>query len=307
MIRNSQTAVIFNIMRFAVHDGPGIRTAVFFKGCPLSCWWCHNPESQSFQPDVLYSADRCRLCEACAQACPQHAIVRDGDRMSTTGDCARCGTCLDFCGADARAIAGHTMTVPEILSEIERDTVFFDESGGGVTFTGGEPLAQPAALETLLHACRDRRIHTAVETCGAASRETLLRLCGLADLVLYDVKLADSERHRQFTGAPNTNILANLTALARSHSEVIVRVPVVPGVNDRDEDVRGIAEVLSGLPVRRVELMPYHRTGAEKYRRLGREYKLSETLPPSTAEVARLAAQIQAAGVPCVTPEKELS
>jgi pyruvate formate lyase activating enzyme len=217
--------------------------------------------------------------------------------MSTTADCTRCGTCLDFCSSDARAIAGRTMTVPEILSEIERDTIFFDESGGGVTFTGGEPLAQSAALEALLHACRDRRIHTAIETCGAASRETFLRLCGLADLVLFDVKLADSERHRKFTGAPNTNILENLAALARSHQDVIVRVPVVPGVNDRTEDVRGLAELLAGLPVRRVELMPYHRAGAEKYRRLGREYKLSETLPPSAVEMSRLATRIEAAGI----------
>jgi pyruvate formate lyase activating enzyme len=298
VIRKTQAAVIFNVMRFAVHDGPGIRTAVFFKGCPLSCWWCHNPESQSFQPDVLYSADRCRLCEACAHACPQHAIVRAGDHMATTADCTRCGTCLDFCASDARAIAGRAMTVPEMLSEIERDTIFFDESGGGVTFTGGEPLAQPAALEALLHACRDRRINTAIETCGAAPRETFLRLCGLTDLVLFDIKLIDSERHRKFTGVPNTNILENLAALARSHRNVIVRVPVVPGVNDRADDVRGFAEVLAGLPVQRVELMPYHRAGAEKYRRLGREYKLSQTLRPSLAEMSRLAARIEAAGLP---------
>jgi pyruvate formate lyase activating enzyme len=296
VIRNTQTAAIFNIMRFAVHDGPGIRTAVFFKGCPLSCWWCHNPEGQSFQPDVLYSADRCRACGSCIQACPQHAIVPEDNRVSTTAACTRCGTCLDFCPAEARAIAGRTMTVPEILAEIERDTIFFDESGGGVTFTGGEPLSQPAAVDALLCACRERRIHTGIETCGAASRENLVRLCGLADLVLFDVKIADSERHRRFTGAPNTNILENLAELARAHRNVIVRVPVVPGVNDCAEDVLGLSDLLAHLPVR-VELMPYHRAGAEKYPRLGREYTLAETVPPTVAEISHLATRMEAAGV----------
>lgn len=288
MIRNTQTAVILNIMRFAVHDGPGIRTAVFFKGCPLSCWWCHNPESQSFQPEILYSADRCRFCGSCAAVCPHHTIV-------PAADCTHCGACVDSCATEARALAGRSMTVGEILSEIERDTIFFDESGGGVTFTGGEPLAQPAALEALLHACRERRIHTAIETCGAAPRETLLRLCTLADLVLFDVKLTDNVRHREFTGAPNTNILENLAALTRSHRNVMVRMPVVPGVNDRAEDIHGLASLLARLQLQNVELMPYHRAGAEKYRRLGREYRLPETLPPNAADISHLAARIEAA------------
>ena len=288
---------ILNIQRFAVHDGPGIRTAVFFKGCPLRCWWCHNPESQSSQAEILYSADRCRLCEACARACPQHGIERHGEQMVTSGQCERCGACVDACAAEARVLAGRSMTVAALLSEIERDTIFYDESGGGVTFTGGEPLAQPAALEALLLACRERRIHTAIETCGAASRDTLLHLCGLADLVLYDVKLTDDARHREVTGASNGNILENLAALTRAHRQVVVRVPVVPGVNDRIEDLRGLSALLVRLPVHRVELMPYHRAGAEKYRRLGREYRLADTLPPSATEMSRMAAQIEAAGV----------
>jgi pyruvate formate lyase activating enzyme len=285
-------------MRFAVHDGPGIRTSVFFKGCPLSCWWCHNPESQSFEPDVLYSADRCRLCGSCADACPQDAIVRTGGRMTTTSSCTRCGTCLDFCAAEARAIAGRAMTVSEILSEIERDLVFFDESGGGVTFTGGEPLSQSAPLEALLRACRERRIHTTIETCGVASRETVLRLGGLADLVLYDVKLIDTERHRRFTGVANTQILENLSALTRRHPNVVVRIPVVPGVNDRPEDIRNFGALLSRLGIRHWELMPYHRAGTDKYRRLGREYRLPETVPPSADEMSRLTAAIEAAKEP---------
>jgi pyruvate formate lyase activating enzyme len=289
--------VILNIMRFAVHDGPGIRTTVFFKGCPLSCWWCHNPESQSFQPELLYSADRCRFCGSCAAACPEHAIVPGPESMTTTESCTRCGTCIDFCGVDARAIAGRVMTVPEILAEIERDTVFFDESAGGVTFSGGEPLSQPAALEALLLACRERRIHTAIETCGATSRETLLRLGTLADLVLFDVKLTDSDRHREFTGVPNTNILDNLAALTQMHRNVVVRTPVVPGVNDGAEDMEGLVALLSTLPVARLDLMPYHSAGAAKYRRIGREYLLSDTPAPSAEHMSSLAARFRAAGV----------
>ena len=168
--------MIFHIMRFSLHDGPGIRTAVFFKGCPLSCWWCHNPESQNAEPEVLYSADRCRLCGDCSAACPHGAIERIADRMTVTDECRRCGTCVDACGAEARSVAGRTMTVSEIVAEAERDLVFFDESGGGVTFTGGEPFAQPELLEALLHACRQRRIHTTIETCGAAARDSVLRI-----------------------------------------------------------------------------------------------------------------------------------
>jgi pyruvate formate lyase activating enzyme len=278
---------ILNIQRFAVHDGPGIRTAVFFKGCPLRCIWCHNPESQAFHSEILYSADRCRLCKACAAVCPHHIIV-------PTDECDHCGACVNACAAEARVLAGREMSVPEILREIERDVIFFDESGGGVTFTGGEPLAQPAALEALLVACRDHRIHTAIETCGAAAPDTLLRLCGLADLVLYDVKFVDSDRHRQFTGAPNTTILANLTALLRVHPNVLVRVPVIPGVNDT-EDFRSLCDTLPIHPA--VQLMPYHRAGVDKYRRLGREYQLPDTEPPTAPEMSRITA-LCGAGTP---------
>src|SRR5450755_2078095 len=270
-------------MRFSVHDGPGIRTAVFFKGCPLGCWWCHNPESQSFEPEILYSPDRCRLCGDCAAACPHGAIERTGERMTVSGDCRLCGTCVDACGADARSVAGRTMTVTEIMAEIERDVVFFDESGGGVTFTGGEPLGQPELLEALLARCRERRIHTTIETCGAAARENVLRIGGLADLILYDLKILDPGRHRQYTGAPNRNILSNLEALVAAGRPVTVRLPVVPGLNDGAKDVWAICDYLAPLGLSGVELLPYHRAGAEKYRRLGREYRLQQTLEPADA------------------------
>jgi pyruvate formate lyase activating enzyme len=292
------SGVIFHIMRFSLHDGPGIRTAVFFKGCPLSCWWCHNPESQNSAPEVLYSADRCRLCGDCAAACPHGAIERTAARMTVTGDCRLCATCVDACGAEARSVAGRTMTVTEIVTEIERDVVFFDESGGGVTFTGGEPFGQPELLEALLHACRERRIHTTIETCGAATRETVLRLGGLADLILYDLKILDPSRHRQYTGASNRHILENLEALVTAGRPVTVRLPVVPGINDGPADVRAACDYLAKLNLTRVDLLPYHRAGAEKYRRLGREYRLVQTAPPTDAAMAAMAAEMEAVGIP---------
>jgi pyruvate formate lyase activating enzyme len=290
--------VIFHIMRFSLHDGPGIRTAVFFKGCPLSCWWCHNPESQSFSPELLYSPDRCRLCGDCAATCPHGAIERTGDRMTVTGDCQLCATCVDACGAEARSVAGRTMTVTEVLTEIERDRVFFDESGGGVTFTGGEPFSQPDLLAALLHACRERRIHTTIETCGAAPRESVLRIGALADLILYDLKILDPARHRQYTGGPNRNILENLEALVAAGRPVTVRIPVVPGVNDGAADVRAACDYLAPLGVTRVDLLPYHRAGTEKYRRLGREYRLQQTPPPPDAAMEAIAAEFEAVGIP---------
>jgi pyruvate formate lyase activating enzyme len=292
------SGMIFHIMRFSLHDGPGIRTAVFFKGCPLSCWWCHNPESQNSEPEVLYSAERCRLCGDCAATCPHDAIERTGERMMVNDNCRLCATCVDACGAEARSVAGRMMTLSEVVAEAERDLVFFDESGGGVTFTGGEPFGQPELLEALLHACRARRIHTTIETCGAAARENVLRISGLADLILYDLKILDAARHRLYTGAGNRNILENLEALVATGQPVTVRIPLVPGVNDGAADVRAACDYLSALRVTRVELLPYHAAGTEKYRRLGREYRMEQTEAPTGAAMAAIAAQMAAAGIP---------
>jgi pyruvate formate lyase activating enzyme len=292
------SGMIFHVMRFSLHDGPGIRTAVFFKGCPLSCWWCHNPESQNLEPEVLYSADRCRLCGDCAATCPYHAIERRGERMSVNGDCQLCGSCVDACGAEARSLTGRTMTVAEIVAEIERDVVFFDESGGGVTFTGGEPFGQPELLEGLLRACRERRIHTTIETCGAAARENMLRIGELADLILFDLKILDPARHLQYTGVTNRNILHNLEALVSAGRPVTVRIPVVPEVNDHAADIRAFCRYLAKLQVKRVDLLPYHGAGAEKYRRLGREYRMEQTAPPTACAMTAIAAEMEAVGIP---------
>ncbi len=231
------SGVVFNIMRFALHDGPGIRTTVFLKGCPLSCWWCHNPESQEFAPSPMYFANRCRLCYDCVAACTNGALAFEDGRPVTSPECTRCGDCAEACVAGARELAGRRVTASEVLAECERDVVFYDESGGGVTVSGGEPLSQPEFTEALLAGCRERHIHTALDTCGFADRESALRVSRAADLVLYDLKLLDSAAHRKYTGVPSEPILANLAALTEAGRNLIVRVPLIPGVNDDRESL----------------------------------------------------------------------
>ncbi len=291
------SGVVFNIMRYSVRDGPGIRTTVFLKGCPLRCWWCHNPESQAPGPELFYLGERCLACGDCVAACPEHALELREGRVVAAGVCRRCGTCVETCPAGAREMIGRTMTVAEVVREIEKDRVFYDESGGGVTFSGGEPLTQPEFLGALIAACRERRIHIAVDTSGAAPPEVLLRIAAQADLLLYDLKLLDAARHQQYVGCSPELILGNLAALVASGRKVEVRVPVVPGVNDSSADIRQMAAVLRHLGLGRVHLLAYHHTGADKYRRMGVPYRMEGVAPPSAERMAELAAQFEARGV----------
>ncbi len=295
--RAESSALIFNIMRFATHDGPGIRTSVFFKGCPLSCWWCHNPESQSFLPDRLYFEERCRHCLECIAECPQQAIHEVNGVICTSDACTLCGHCAEICMAEARQLAGRRHSLGELVAEIEKDIVFFDDSGGGVTLTGGEPVAQPAFAAALLLACRDRGIRTAIETCGFAQARVFRSVASLAGLVLFDLKLVDREKHRRYTGASNDLILANLEALIASRKPLVVRIPIVPGINDTAEDLAAFAEYLGQLHPPAVELLPYHHIGADKYRRLGIAYKLREAPPPAAAELAHFRDTLARAGL----------
>ncbi len=290
------TGLVFNIMRYSLHDGPGIRTTVFFKGCPLSCWWCHNPESQWLKPERIYFRERCLMCGTCEAACPEHAIGREAGGMVTSEACRLCGTCEKVCPADAREIVGCWMTVEEVVAEVEKDIIFFDESGGGVTFSGGEPLMQPEFLAALLAACRARGLHTTVDTCGMAQRETLLRIAPAVDLFLFDLKLLDPERHEQCAGVRNDVILENLATLARSGRQVIVRFPVIPGINDDGDTVAQMIAFLGPLGLRRIDLLPYHKIGMDKYHRLKMEYRLDGVEPPSDAHMQALAQRFEGAG-----------
>ena len=279
---------VLRLQRFCLHDGPGIRTTVFLKGCPARCPWCHNPESQASGPELMLFTERCLRCGSCATACP------NGLEPSR---CTACGSCAEACPTGARQLVGRTVTAAEVFEEASRDRVFFDESGGGVTFSGGEPLAQAAFLRELLLGCRELGLHAAVDTCGFAPRETLLGLVPLVDLFLFDLKLLDEVRHEQLTGLPLSPILGNLEALASSGARVWLRVPVVPGLTDDEAALARAASLAARLRLTRVDLLPYHATGSGKLRRLGREDPLEGLFPPPAARLEALASLFRAQGL----------
>jgi len=276
--------LIFDIRKFSLHDGPGIRTTVFFKGCPLSCQWCHNPESQSMAQEVMLWETRCIRCGSCITTCALEAItVAPDNRIITDRDvCIVCGSCISACASDARELVGKCMNINEVMSEIERDVIFFEESGGGVTFSGGEPLVQLAFLTELLKRCKTLELHTAVDTSGYSPWKSLDSIRSYTDLFLFDLKLIDDARHRQFTGVPNGLILYNLRALSELGHHIIIRVPIIPGITDDAQNLNSIAEYAASLPsLDRVDLLPYHESAKGKYERLGREYALSDIRQPS--------------------------
>lgn len=284
--------LIFDIRRFSIHDGPGIRTTVFFKGCPLSCWWCHNPESQSAAQEVMLWESRCIRCGACIPACPLDAIDRYDGRVVTDREvCIACASCMDACTAEARELVGRKMNADEVMREIERDSIFFEQSGGGVTFSGGEPLSQRAFLAELLRRCKALDIHTTVDTCGYTPWKILDSIRQDVDLFLYDLKMMDDARHRKYTGVPNGLILDNLRALVEHGSRVIVRVPVIPGINDDEENLSQTAAFIASLEgIERVDLLPYHESAAGKYERLGKPYLMPETPSPSASRMEEISA-----------------
>jgi len=285
----SLTGMIFDIKKYAIHDGPGIRTTVFFQGCPLSCWWCHNPESQSRRPMLLYRANRCVLCGTCVEICPQNGISINGVATTDRAKCDVCGECAQVCYYGAREVSGREMSVAEVLAEIERDVPFYDQSGGGVTFSGGEPLLQRRFLAELLRECKGREIHTVVDTSGLAAWDVIYDIRDDVGLFLYDLKLMDNERHKQTTGVSNELILSNLKRLAESGSQIFVRIPLIPGINDDAENLAQSAAFIAALPnITGVELMGYHEIAAAKYEALGMDYPLPGTSPPD--EAAMLAA-----------------
>jgi pyruvate formate lyase activating enzyme len=293
------TGTIFDIKRFAIHDGPGVRTTVFFKGCPLTCWACHNPEGQTSGVDLLVRDERCNICGDCVTDCPQEALSENGTGIQIDRyRCDLCGACADICLRGALEMAGRTVTVAEVMQEILRDVVYYDESGGGATFSGGEPLFQPDFLLALLRECKEKGITTVVDTSGQTLQQVVESVAGLVDQFLYDVKLMDSDRHRQFTGIANQQILSNLEWLSNHGSDVVVRLPLFPGINDDAANLEALGLFLSSLGVRHlVDILPYHRTGVEKYGRLGRGYKLSDAQPPGEDALAGAVTLLQTHGL----------
>lgn len=285
-----QRGTIFDIKKYSIHDGPGIRTTVFFSGCPLACLWCHNPEGQPLEPRLIYRAARCQGCGGCIAICPQDAVTWDPahiGRVITDGQkCTCCGDCVDACYAGARELSGYTVTVDEVMVQVRREIPFYDQSGGGVTFSGGEPLMQLDFLAALLRACRKEEIHSAVDTSGFADWQDFERIRADVNLFLYDLKHMDSERHSAVTGVPNEIILDNLRRLSAAGARCLVRIPLIPGINDDAENLTASACFLASLPaLEGVELMGYHDMAQAKYAALGRVYALPGTQPPGAAEM----------------------
>ena len=290
---------IFDIKRFSIHDGPGIRTTVFLKGCPLRCKWCHNPESHRREAQVMLRPSRCILCGACVDACPEGAVRWNGTGVLTDRElCVACGTCMETCAGEARELIGREMAVSEVLAEITRDLPFFDESGGGVTFSGGEPLWQPDFLRELLRGCKEIELHTAVDTSGAVSWTALDSVRPFVDLFLYDLKLYDSARHREATGAGNKVILDNLRRLSQTGQAVELRLVIIPGINDDESNLRKTAEFAASLPyLSGVTLLPFHNTAQEKYANLGLPYPMAGVRPPDEARIAQIGDLLRAYGL----------
>lgn len=276
-----EKALVYNIQKFCVHDGPGIRTTVFFKGCPLHCDWCHNPESQGYGPETLFDPDKCTGCGRCAEKCPSRAVtVREGKAKLDAGRCTLCGECVDFCPAGAREIAGQEYAADALLAEIVKDRPFYEQSGGGVTFSGGEATAQIDCLEQLARRCREQGIAVALDTCGYAPFASFERLLPYVDVFLYDIKLMDSAAHKAHTGKDNALILENLARLAAAGANVNLRLPLIAGVNADPEHVGAVIGHIAGMNISQVNLLPYHDIGRGKYKKLGRACRGREMSRP---------------------------
>ena len=293
------TGRIFDIKRYSIHDGPGIRTTIFLKGCSLGCLWCHNPESVAAGPELMHWPARCAKCHACVKACPIGAIAADaaGAVHIDREKCDLCGKCAEACLYDALQIVGREVSVDEVLAEAEKDRVFYEQSGGGVTLSGGDPAVQSAFAEALLDGCRARGLRTAVDTAGFTTNGTLDRLASKTDLILFDLKLMDDARHREFTGVSNVLILNNLERLAAAGPEIWVRVPLVRGVNDGDDNIRRTIAFLASLrTIRRIGLLPYHSGGLDKAGRIGKGSHFRKFEPPSEERLAAIEAAFREAG-----------
>jgi len=282
-------ALVFNIQKFSVHDGPGIRTTVFFKGCPLNCMWCHNPESQNFNKEMMISKDKCTLCGRCISRCSSGVIkISDGKLVNDFEKCTLCGNCTDFCVNNAREMVGEDLTSDQILKEIEKDRVFYDQSKGGVTFSGGEAMCQIDELEKLARSCKERGISVAVDTCGYVPFESFEKILDYVDVFLYDIKLMDAELHKKYVGTDNVLILENLVKLSDRGANINLRIPVICGINDDDKSMESIIKFIENTNISNVNLLPYHDIAKNKYYKLGKEYKEDLMHKPSEERMSEL-------------------
>jgi pyruvate formate lyase activating enzyme len=300
--RPSKNGIVFNIQRYSLHDGPGIRTVVFLKGCPLRCQWCCNPESFVLIPQISFSGSKCIQCERCFEICPVAITPDQRIQLGGNVECIFCGACIEECPTGALEIIGREMTVDEVLLETEMDRLFYESSGGGVTLSGGEVLFQWQFAAELLAALKSRHIHTVIETSGFGKWEHMRRILDYTDLLLFDIKHMDTIKHREVTGVYNERILTNAMEAAKNGINMIFRVPLIPKINDDQENIQKIAEFSNRIGVKEIHLLPYHKLGITKYEKLRCNYSFSANIPEAN-HVLQLRDVLKSSGLIVKTPE----
>lgn len=296
----SSKGIIFDIKKYSIHDGPGVRTTVHMKGCPLSCWWCHNPESQSTQPAVLFRGEKCIACGSCIKACPEGAIsLEKGTLVTDEGLCTGCGTCCEVCPPEARELCGKPYTVDELMRELHKDEIFFRSDGGGVTFSGGEPFMQPEFLMEALEACGKAGYHRALDTCGFVQKQIIVDSVKRSELFLYDVKQMSAELHKKYTGVDNYIILENLAAISEAGANIFVRVPFMPGLNSSDENMHALGSFVKDMKgIIQINILPYHTVAKGKHERWHMDYLLNDLMPPTENQTRHAASILEGYGLP---------
>lgn len=275
------TGLVMNISRFCTDDGPGIRTTVFLKGCPLKCIWCHNPESQGAALEIMYNSSKCILCGQCAKVCEKGCHVLNGKHLFERNNCIQCQKCVSACPSEALSIVGKVLSVDEVYLELAKDKQFYDASGGGITVSGGEPFMQAEFLLELLKACKKQEIHTAVDTCGFYLNNTVKDVLDYTDLVMLDVKHTDAEMFETITKQSFSHTIEFLDYMKEIQKPLWIRQVILPGYTDSKEQIENLLKFIQGASVEKIELLPYHRLGVSKWEELGIKYEISDILPPT--------------------------
>lgn len=290
--------IIFDIQRYSIHDGPGIRSLVFFKGCPLSCKWCCNPESQSAVIQLMHSKTKCKLCGRCVTACTKGALSIVNNRINIDRTiCDKCGDCISACYHDSLKFAGKWYTLEGLMDELLKDEMYFIVSGGGVTIGGGEPLFQQTFLKELIKQCHNRCLCTAIETCGYIDSINFKTIIDEIDMLLMDLKHMNDKKHIEWTGVSNKLILKNWEIVSKNMKNVVCRVPIIPGFNDNESEIKEIVDFISSIGIKKMHLLPYHRLGENKYELIGANYFMKNVIPPSNKKMDTLLSIAKLAGL----------